>query len=324
MTQAIRFHTFGSPDVLHLETIDVGAPGPGQVRLRHHAIGVNFIDTYQRSGLYPLPLPSGLGQEGAGVVEAVGEDVTGFRIGDRVAYAGGAPGAYAETRLLGTEKLLHLPPGVDFDQAACIMLQGMTVEYLIRRLYRVEPGQTVLWHAAAGGVGQIAVQWLAALGVDVIGTVGSADKAERALALGCRHVINYREEDVVARVREITQGQGVPVVYDSVGKDTFDMSLDCLARRGLFVSFGNASGAVPPFSPLLLAQKGSLLFTRPRLGDYTATRAELEASAGELFARIADGSIRVAPSRCYPLAQAAAAHRDLESRATSGSIILQP
>ncbi|WP_028535082.1 quinone oxidoreductase family protein [Paludibacterium yongneupense] len=324
MTQAIVFREIGPPEVLRLESVDLGAPGAGQVRIRHHAIGVNYIDTYQRSGLYPLPLPSWLGQEGAGVVESVGSGVERFGVGDRVAYAGGPPGSYSRERLIDAEKLILLPPEVGFEQAACVMLQGMTVEYLIRRLYCVRPGQTVLWHAAAGGVGQIAVQWLSALGVEVIGTVGSAAKARLALELGCRHVINYREQDVVASVREITRGQGVPVVYDSVGKDTFAISLDCLARRGLFVSFGNASGAVPDFSPLLLSQKGSLLFTRPRLGDFVATRAELEASAGEVFARIADGSINVAPSRRYPLEQAATAHRDLESRSTSGSIILIP
>ncbi|PXX46319.1 quinone oxidoreductase family protein [Aquitalea magnusonii] len=324
MSQAIRFHVTGSPDVLQLENSSVGEPGPGEVRLRHHAIGVNFIDTYQRSGLYPVALPSGLGCEAAGVVEAVGEGVTQLQVGDRVAYAGGPLGAYSTERLLPATLLVKLPDSISDEVAACIMLQGMTVEYLIRRTFAVQPGMTVLWHAAAGGVGQIAVQWLSSLGVQVIGTVGSAAKGELARQLGCAHVINYSEEDVVARVREITGGKGVPVVYDSVGKSTFEMSLNSLAPRGSFVSFGNASGAVPAFEPLLLSQKGSLFFTRPKLADYIAQRAELEASAAALFERIAAGAVQVRPSASYPLATAAAAHRDLEGRRTTGSIILQP
>lgn len=324
MTQAIRFHHTGGPEVLQLENIDVGLPGPGEVRIRHTAIGINFIDTYQRSGLYPLSLPSGLGSEAAGVVEAVGDGVSQFAVGDRVAYAGGAPGAYSTERVLAAALLVKLPDNIGDDVAASIMLQGMTVEYLIHRTFAVQPGMTVLWHAAAGGVGQIAVQWLKALGVEVIGTVGSAAKAEIARQLGCAHVINYSEEDVVARVREITGGKGVPVVYDSVGKSTFEMSLNSLAVRGTFVSFGNASGAVPAFEPLLLTQKGSLFFTRPKLADYIAKREELEASAQALFERIATGAIRVSPSARYALADAAQAHRDLESRRTTGSIILLP
>jgi len=324
MTQAIRFHHTGGPEVLQLENIDVGLPGPGEVRIRHTAIGINFIDTYQRSGLYPLSLPSGLGSEAAGVVEAVGDGVSQFAVGDRVAYAGGAPGAYSTERVLAAALLVKLPDNIGDDVAASIMLQGMTVEYLIHRTFAVQPGMTVLWHAAAGGVGQIAVQWLKALGVEVIGTVGSAAKAEIARQLGCAHVINYSEEDVVARVREITGGKGVPVVYDSVGKSTFEMSLNSLAVRGTFVSFGNASGAVPAFEPLLLTQKGSLFFTRPKLADYIAKREELEASAQALFERIAAGAIRVSPSARYALADAAQAHRDLESRRTTGSIILLP
>jgi len=324
MTQAIRFHHTGGPEVLQLENIDVGQPGPGEVRIRHTAIGINFIDTYQRSGLYPLSLPSGLGSEAAGVVEAVGDGVSQFAVGDRVAYAGGAPGAYSTERVLAAALLVKLPDNIGDDVAASIMLQGMTVEYLIHRTFAVQPGMTVLWHAAAGGVGQIAVQWLKALGVEVIGTVGSAAKAEIARQLGCAHVINYSEEDVVARVREITGGKGVPVVYDSVGKSTFEMSLNSLAVRGTFVSFGNASGAVPAFEPLLLTQKGSLFFTRPKLADYIAKREELEASAQALFERIAAGAIRVSPSARYALADAAQAHRDLESRRTTGSIILLP
>ncbi|WP_174872875.1 quinone oxidoreductase family protein [Vogesella oryzae] len=324
MNQIIRFHATGGPEVLQLEQSDPGQPGAGEVLLRHTAIGVNFIDTYHRSGLYPLTLPSGLGTEAAGVVEAVGEGVSHVAVGDRVAYAGGAQGAYSQQRVMNAAPLVRLPDDVSDEPAACVMLQGMTVEYLIRRTFAVQPGQTVLWHAAAGGVGQIAVQWLKSLGVHVIGTVGNADKAAIAHRLGCKHVINYREEDVVARVNEITDGKGVPVVYDSVGKDTFNISLDCLAPRGMFVSFGNASGAVPPFAPLLLAQKGSLFFTRPKLGDYVASRSELEASAAALFERIGAGAVKVQPSARYALADAARAHADLEARQTTGSIILLP
>ncbi|QBJ78059.1 quinone oxidoreductase [Aquitalea sp. USM4] len=324
MSQVIRFHQHGGPEVLQLEDVTTGQPGPGEVLLRHSAIGINFIDTYQRGGLYPVSLPSGLGSEAAGTVLAVGEGVSHVTVGDRVAYAGGPLGAYSSERLIPAGVLVKLPDHISDEVAACIMLQGMTVEYLIRRTFAVQPGMTVLWHAAAGGVGQIAVQWLHALGVNVIGTVGSAAKGELARQLGCQHVINYNQEDVVARVREITGGQGVPVVYDSVGKSTFEMSLNSLAPRGTFVSFGNASGAVPAFEPLLLSQKGSLFFTRPKLGDYVASRSELEASAQALFARIGDGSIKVTPSARYALADAAQAHRDLESRRTTGSLILLP
>lgn len=324
MSQAIRFHQHGGPEVLQLEHVTTGQPGPGEVLLRHSAIGINFIDTYQRGGLYPVSLPSGLGSEAAGTVLAVGEGVSHVTVGDRVAYAGGPLGAYSSERLIPAAVLVKLPDHISDEVAACVMLQGMTVEYLIRRTFAVQPGMTVLWHAAAGGVGQIAVQWLHALGVNVIGTVGSAAKGELARQLGCQHVINYNQEDVVARVREITGGQGVPVVYDSVGKSTFEMSLNSLAPRGTFVSFGNASGAVPAFEPLLLSQKGSLFFTRPKLGDYVASRSELEASAQALFARIGDGSIKVTPSARYALADAAQAHRDLESRRTTGSLILLP
>jgi NADPH2:quinone reductase len=324
MNLTIRLSHCGGPDVLRAEQAAIPAPATGEVLLRHTAIGVNFIDTYYRSGLYPLPLPSGLGSEAAAVVAAVGDGVDHLQVGDRVAYAGGAQGAYSQYRTLPAALLVKLPDDIGDDTAACVMLQGMTVEYLIRRTYAVEAGQTVLWHAAAGGVGQIAVQWLSSLGVNVIGTVGSADKAAIALRLGCKQVINYREEDVVARVRELTGGRGVPVVYDSVGKDTFEMSLDSLAPRGMLVSFGNASGAVPPFAPLLLSQKGSLFFTRPKLGDYVATRAELETSAEALFERIRAGAVKVQPSARYALADAAQAHADLEARRTTGSLILLP
>lgn len=324
MNLSIQFSRTGGPEVLQPAEGPTGDPGPGQVRLRHTAIGVNFIDTYQRSGLYPLPLPSGLGQEAAGVVEAVGPGVTLFAPGDRVAYAGGPPGAYCRIRLVDAARLVRLPAGIDMEVAACVMLQGMTVEYLIRRTFPVEAGQTVLWHAAAGGVGQIAVQWLTSLGVHVIGTVGSPAKAEIVRRLGCLEVIDYSRENIAQRVREITAGAGVPVVYDSVGKDTFEASIDSLAPRGMMVSFGNASGPVPPFAPLLLSQKGSLFLTRPKLGDYVATRAELETSANALFERLSAGAVKVEPSHRYALAAAADAHRDLEARRTTGSVILVP
>ncbi|NHQ80970.1 quinone oxidoreductase [Chromobacterium vaccinii] len=324
MSQAIVFAETGGPEVLRLQNVEIGAPGPGQARVRHTAIGVNFIDTYQRSGLYPLPLPSGLGSEAAGVVEAVGEGVAGLAPGDRVAYAGGPLGAYSTERLIAAEHLVKLPDGVSDETAACAMLQGMTVEYLVQRTFPVQPGQTVLWHAAAGGVGQIALQWLSAMGAHVIATVGSEAKAEIARGLGAAHVILYREEDVAARVREITGGKGVPVAFDSVGKDTFEASLNSLSPRGMMVTFGNASGPVPALAPLELTKRGSLFLTRPRLGDYIATRAELEASSAALFRRLRDGTVKLAPSHRYPLAEAAQAHRDLEARRTTGSVILLP
>ncbi|MBX9348399.1 quinone oxidoreductase family protein [Chromobacterium piscinae] len=324
MSQAIVFAETGGPEVLRLQNAEIGPPGPGQARVRHTAIGVNFIDTYQRSGLYPLPLPSGLGSEAAGVVEAVGEGVAGLAPGDRVAYAGGPLGAYSTERLISAEHLVKLPDGVSDETAACAMLQGMTVEYLVQRTFPVQPGQTVLWHAAAGGVGQIALQWLSAMGAHVIATVGSEAKAEIARGLGAAHVILYREEDVAARVREITGGKGVPVAFDSVGKDTFEASLNSLSPRGMMVTFGNASGPVPALAPLELTKRGSLFLTRPRLGDYIATRAELEASSAALFRRLRDGTVKLAPSHRYPLAEAAQAHRDLEARRTTGSVILLP
>lgn len=324
MSKAIRFDKTGGPEVLNYESVDVGQPGPDQVRVRHTAIGINFIDTYQRSGLYPVPLPSGLGQEAAGIVEAVGNLVEDFQPGDRIAYAGGPLGAYSQIRLIPATHLVKLPDSISEETAACCMLQGMTVEYLIKRTFPVKAGQTVLWHAAAGGVGQIAVQWLCSMGVTVIGTVGSEEKADLVRALGCQHVINYTHENIVDRVRDITSGAGVPVVYDSVGKDTFTASLDCLARRGMLVSFGNASGAIPAFTPLLLGQKGSLFLTRPKLSDYIATPGELASCAQALFERIENGALHVTPSRRYALAEAATAHRDLETRQTSGSLILCP
>jgi NADPH2:quinone reductase len=324
MSKAIRFHQTGGPEVLKYEEVAVGEPGAGQVRLRHTAIGVNFLDTYHRSGLYPMPLPSGLGSEGAGVVEAVGPGVTTLKEGDRVAYTGNPVGSYAQTRLFPADRLVKTPAGVTDAQAASMMLKGMTVQYLIKRTFPVQAGQTVLWHAAAGGVGLIATQWLNALGVQVIGTVGSAEKAVLAKKAGCAHVINYSTENFTQRVKEITGGKGVPVVFDSVGKSTWEGSLDCLQPRGMMVSFGNASGAVAPFSIGILAQKGSLFVTRPTLIHYTATRADLEQTAASLFDVVSSGKVKIEVNGQYPLAEAAQAHRDLESRKTTGSVILLP
>lgn len=324
MSLAIRIHRHGGPEALTLDNVKVGAPGKGQVLLEQRAIGVNFIDVYHRTGLYPVTLPTTIGLEAAARVEAVGEGVVDWQPGDRVAYAGGPLGAYAQRRLMPAERLVRLPDEIDDRAAASMMLQGMTVQYLVRQTYRVSPGETVLWHAAAGGVGLIACQWLRALGARVIGTVGSDEKAALAKAHGCTHTINYRRENFVERVRELTDGLGVPVVYDSVGRDTFEGSLDCLQRRGLLVSFGNASGAVPPFSLGVLAQKGSLFVTRPNLAGYTAARDELLQCAGELFEQVRAGTVRVATHHAYPLAEAAQAHRDLEARKTTGSIVLLP
>jgi len=324
MPKAIRIYQTGGPEVLKLEEMPVGEPAAGQVRIRHTAIGVNFIDTYHRSGLYPIPLPGGLGSEGAGVVEAVGPGMTHIQIGDRVAYAGGPPGSYSEMRLVPADRLVKIPDGISDRQAAAMMLKGMTVQYLIRRTYKVEPGETVLWHAAAGGVGLIACQWLKALGVTIIGTVGSDEKASLAKAHGCDHTIVYTKEDFVTRVRELTGGKGVPVVYDSVGKSTFTGSLDCLRPLGLLVSFGNASGAVPPFELGILAPKGSLYVTRPTLATYTSTRADLEATAKDLFDIVLSGKVKIEINHTYKLAEAQQVHRDLESRKTTGSTIMLP
>jgi NADPH2:quinone reductase len=324
MPHAVRLHQTGAPDVLRWEEVEDGESGPGQARVRHTAVGVNFIDTYHRSGLYPLPLPTGVGSEGAGVVEAVGPGVTAVRPGDRVAYAGGPPGSYAEVRVMPADRLVKVPDGITDQQAAAMMLKGMTVQYLIRRTHRVKAGETVLFHAAAGGVGLIACQWLKALGATVIGTVGSEEKAELAKAHGCDHVIVYTREDFPKRVRELTGGAGVPVVYDSVGKSTFPASLDCLHPLGLFVSFGNASGPVPAFELSLLTQKGSLYATRPTLATYTATRADLEATAQELFEVVRSGAVKVAVNHTYPLKDAVQVHRDLEGRKTTGSVVMLP
>ena len=324
MNYAIRIHQTGGPEVLNWESVDVPAPAAGEATVRHHAVGLNFIDTYHRTGLYPLSLPSGIGLEGAGVVEAVGEGVSEVSVGDRVAYAGGPVGAYAEVRNIPAHRLLRLPESIEFRTAAAMMLQGLTAAYLLRRTYRVQAGDAVLVHAAAGGVGLIACQWAKALGATVIGTVGSAAKGELAKAHGCDHVINYSTEDFSRRVREITGGEGVAVVYDGVGKDTFAGSLDSLRTLGMLVSYGNASGPVPPFDPLLLSQKGSLFITRPTLMHYTAKRADLEVLGAELFEMVGSGKVRIEVNQTYPLAEAAQAHRDLEARKTTGSTILLP
>ena len=324
MVQAIRFHETGGPEVLRWEAVDVGEPGPGQARVRHVAVGLNFIDTYHRTGLYPLPLPSGIGLEGAGIVEAVGAGVSNLLPGDRVAYAGGPVGAYSEARCLPADRLLKLPASIDFRTGAAMMLQGLTAAYLLRRTYRVQPGDAVLIHAAAGGVGLIACQWAQALGATVIGTTSSEAKAELARAHGADHIIFYNREDVARRVREITGGEGVAVVYDGVGKDTFAGSLDSLRTRGMMVSFGNASGPVAPFDPLLLSQKGSIFITRPTLAHHTASRGELEALGNELFDMVTSGKVRIEVNQTYALKDAAQAHIDLEARKTTGSTILLP
>ncbi|PTD96832.1 quinone oxidoreductase family protein [Pseudothauera lacus] len=324
MPQAIRFHRTGGPEVLQWEAVDVAAPGPGEARVRHHAVGLNYIDTYHRSGLYPVPLPSGIGLEGAGVVEAVGEGVTDLSAGDRVAYAGGALGAYAEVRNIAADRLVKLPAALSFEQGAAMMLQGLTAQYLLRRTYRVQAGDTILIHAAAGGVGLIVCQWAKALGATVIGTVGSDEKAALARAHGCDHPIVYTREKFAERVREITGGAGVPVVYDSIGADTFMDSLACLRPLGTMVLFGAASGPVPPFDIGLLARMGSLFLTRPTLFTYTAGREDLLAMAAELFAVVAGGQVKIEVNQRFALADAAAAHGALEGRRTTGSTILLP
>jgi len=324
MTHAIRVHAYGGPEVLKWEEIELGAPGPGEIRLKQSAIGLNYIDVYVRTGFYPqASFPFLPGMEGAGVVTAVGAGVTDLAIGDRVAYAGPI-GAYAQERLIAADRVVKIPASISEEIAAAIMLKGMTAEYLLRRTYRVGPETTLLFHAAAGGVGLIACQWARSLGATVIGTVGSAEKAKLALEHGATHVINYREEDFVARVKELTKGKGVDVVYDSVGKDTFPGSLDCLRPLGLWVSFGQASGPVPEFKITLLSQKGSLFATRPSLGNYIATREDLVASANGLFEVVESGKVKIAVKQTYPLSEAARAHRELEARATTGSTLLIP
>lgn len=320
MSKAIRIHATGGPEQMQYVDHDPGAPGEGEIQIAHRAIGVNYIDVYFRSGLYPQPLPGGIGQEGAGEVVAVGKGVKEFKPGDRVAYAGGSPGSYSEVRNLPAAVAVPLPKSIAYETAAAMMLKGLTTQYLFRRTYKLQKGQTILFHAAAGGVGLIAMQWARKLGVEVIGTAGSEEKAALAREHGCKHVILYRSENIVERVREITKGRMVPVVYDSVGKDTFQASIDCLQPFGLMVSFGNASGPVPPMA--LTALKGSLYITRPSLMAHTAKRETLLEMAKDLFKVVKHGDVAIRIEQRYPLAEAAQAHRDLESRKTTGSTIL--
>ncbi len=322
MAHAMRFYETGGPEVLRWEEVEVGQPGAGEARVRHTAMGLNYVDTYVRSGLYPASLPSGLGTEAAGVVEAVGQGVTDVKVGDRVAYSGGPQGAYSEERVMPADRLVVLPDGISDQQAAAMMLKGMTAQYLIRQIYKVKAGDTILFHAAAGGVGLIACQWAKALGATVIGTVGSDEKAELAKAHGCDYPIIYTRENFVERVKEITRGEMVPVVYDSVGKDTFMASLDCLRPLGLMVSFGQSSGAIGPVDLGILAQKGSLYVTRPTLGTYAAKRADLLAMAQDLFDVVLSGTVKIEINQTYPLREAAKAHQDLQARKTTGSTVL--
>jgi len=323
MPHAMRIHEHGGAEKMRWETVEVGDPGPGQVRVRSTAVGLNFVDIYQRNGLYPMQLPFTLGSEGAGIVEAVGSKVKELKVGDRVAYSGPI-GAYAEVLLRPGDRLVKIPAGVDDKTAAAMMLKGLTAHYLIRRTYRVKKGDTILMHAAAGGVGQILCQWAKHLGATVIGTVGSDEKVELAKKAGCKHVIVLAREKFPERVKEITKGKGVPVVYDGVGKDTFMDSLDCLQPMGLMASFGNASGAVPPFNAGILAQKGSLFLTRPTLVHYTASREDLVKAARELFAVVKSGAVKIRINQTYALRDAAQAQNDLEARKTTGSTVLLP
>ena len=325
MPHAVIIQKTGGPEVLEYHGIDLSEPGPGEVRIAQGAIGLNYIDVYHRTGLYPVPsLPAVIGMEAAGVIDVVGEGVSELNVGDRIAYASQPSGAYTDSRVIAADRVVKLLEGISDQQAAGMMLQGMTVQYLIRSTYRVQAGQTVLFHAAAGGVGLIACQWLKHLGATVIGTVGSQEKAALAAAHGCDHTILYREQNFVERVKEITAGAGVPVVYDSVGKDTFEGSLDCLQPMGLMVSFGNASGPVPKFDLALLSQKGSLYLTRPTLMAYTAQPADLQRCAQELFQVVTSGAVKIEVKQTYPLSEAAQAHRDLEARKTTGSTVLIP
>ena len=324
MTHAIRIHSIGGPEVLKWEEVTVGAPAPNEVRLKATAIGLNYIDTYHRSGLYKIPLPSVLGREAAAVVEEIGSAVTDLKVGDRVAYAASPIGAYAEARLMLADKLVKIPAGISDNQAASMMLKGMTAQYLLRRIHPVKPGDTILMHAAAGGVGLILCQWARHLGATVIGTVGSDEKIALAKSNGCDHVINYAKEDFVARVAEITDGKKCNVVYDGVGKDTFLKSLDCVRPLGLVAVFGNASGAVPPFDIGLLGVKGSLFVTRPTVDTFIATRADLLAVAKELFEVVAGGIVKIEINQTYALKDAVTAHQDLEARKTTGSTVLIP
>ena len=324
MPKAIRLHETGGPEVLQLEDLDPGAPGPGEVQLRHTAIGLNYIDVYDRTGLYPMPLPAGLGREAAGVITAVGRRVRGLRVGDRVAYVHSQPGSYCELRNLPAERIVKLPRAISDEQAAVLMLKGLTAHYLLRRTVRVQRGDWLLVHAAAGGVGLILCQWARALGARVIGVVGSEAKVAIARRNGCRHVLVMGRDPIAAGVKRITRGAGVRVVYDSVGKDTFMESLDCLAPLGTMVTYGNASGPPPAISPLELARRGSLFLTRPSLFAYIARRDDLEAAARETFRMVSSGKVRVTIGQRYALADAAAAHRDLEARRTVGATVLLP
>ncbi|MDN7855263.1 quinone oxidoreductase [Burkholderia cepacia] len=324
MPKAIRYDQPGGPDVMKWVDVEVGEPKAGEVRIRQHAVGLNYIDVYFRTGLYPQPLPGGLGMEAAGEVTAVGEGVTALKAGDRVAYVGQPPGAYAQERVMPAERLVKLPDGISYDDAASVMLQGLTAHYLLRRTYPVKAGDTILIHAAAGGVGLLVCQWAKALGATVIGTVGSDEKAALAKAHGCDHPIVYTRENFTQRVKEITNGAGVPVVYDSIGKDTYIGSLDCLAPLGYFVSFGNASGPLPAIDSKEFSSRGSLFFTRPTLFSYIAKRADLESAAVELFDVILSGKVKTSINQRYPLAEVGRAHADLESRKTTGSTILVP
>ena len=324
MVKAIQFHSTGGPEVLQWEEVTVGDPGPGEIRVKHTAIGLNYIDTYHRTGLYPLPLPHGIGMEGAGHVTGLGNGVTDLAVGDRVAYAGPPPGSYAEERLMAASTAVKIPNSVDDETAAAMMLKGMTAQYLIRQTYPVKAGDTILIHAAAGGVGQIVCQWAKSLGATVIGTVGNDEKAEMVRALGCDHPIVYTREDFVEKVLDITAGAKLPVVYDSVGQDTFMKSLDCLQPLGTMVSFGQSSGAVPPLDLGIFAQKGSLFFTRPTLMTYTANRADLLAMTDDLFTVVQDGTVKIAIDQRFALQDARAAHEALEGRQTTGSTILLP
>jgi NADPH2:quinone reductase len=327
MSKAIQIQQHGGPEVMRLVDLEVGSPGPGEVRIRHHACGLNYIDVYQRTGLYPNPLPLTLGMEGAGVIEAVGEGVTHLKAGDRAAYASTPPGAYSEARVMPAKTVCKLPDGIAFDTAAGMMLKGLTAQYLLKKTRPVEglqPGDFVLFHAAAGGVGLIACQWAKALGLQLIATAGSAGKCALALEHGAAHAIDYNKEDFVARVKAITGGKGVKVVYDSVGKDTFEKSLDCLRPFGLMVSFGNASGPVAPFAPGILGPKGSLYVTRQTLFTHIATREATQAMADDLFTVVGSGAVKIRIDQRYPLADVAQAHRDLEARKTTGSTVLMP
>lgn len=321
MAKATRFYETGGPDVLRWEAVDVGEPGPGEVRVRHEAVGLNFADTYFRTGLYPAPLPAGMGVEAAGVVEAIGPQVTGFRPGDRVTYTGSPLGAYSTERVMPAEHLIALPDGIPFDTAAAMTMRGLTTGYLLRRIHPLQAGDTVLLHAAAGGVGLIFLQWARLLGIRVIGTVSTEEKAAVARAHGCAEVVNHRREDVVGRVREFTDGRGVPVAFDSIGQDTFHKSLDCLARRGLLVCFGTASGPIPPIDAMQLAVKGSVFVTRPALADYIAEPAERAALAGELFSHVEAGRITIEINQRYQLEDAVRAHIELESGQSVGSSV---